>query len=302
MPENRPEQDSGLDRRQFIRVAGLAGLGMIIAACTESKPGAQTPEGGKATGPTVTPVGGREGSTAGLPGIDVDINTPKNYPIAHPDMDGKMIDVRVPGGFTPDKRLVVAQSPKALALPADLKQFSDWEVALNTKRKGGALAGYDHQQNDWCPTVDFKCNAQSNMYSWSVYQGMYVELPGIGRLVGGPRRSVVALVLNLDGSVFPWDKLNKDYGQTTQVRGFRATGRIFDGEKNVDQLEQGLAGHWLFRQFNGTPEKSYIGITDSPDNAQETLLVSAIRRQWGNNPDGSKRMQFQLMRAEVVKR
>lgn len=218
--------------------------------------------------------------------------------LQHPD--GDKTEVRqMPDGFTPDRSLTFATDIKSLEIGSDLKIFSDWETALNTKRPGGALAGYNYDYNDFCPTGDFKCNVQGDMFGWRTFQGDFVEVPGIGRLEGGPRRSVVLNVLNLDGSVHAWD--NEKNGQVTVKRGFTATGRIFNGEKNVDALERNLSGHWAFRQFFGTPEKSYIGITDNPDNALEVLMVSVQRKQWGNNPDGTKRMEFQLIRAEILK-
>lgn len=219
--------------------------------------------------------------------------------LLHPDQDHK-VEIALPNGFTPDKNLHIATDISALELGSDFSIYQDWETALNTKREKGALAGYNYDYNDFCQSRDFQCNVQADMYGWRTFQGEWVEVPLIGRLVGGPRRSVVLNVLNLDGSVHAWDAEKSE--QTKVKRGFTATGRIFDGEHNVDILERNLSGHWTFRQFSGTPEKSYIGITDSPDNAQEVLLVSVQRKQWGFNADKSKRLEFQLIRAEIVRR
>lgn len=220
------------------------------------------------------------------------------FVIRHPDEDKTEARV-LPAGFAPDKSLHFATDIKPLDIGSDLKPYQDWETALNTKRPAGPLAGYNYDYNDFCQTGDFRCNVQGDMFAWRTFQGEEVEVPGVGRLEGGPRRSVLFNLLNLDGSVHAWD--NEKSCQVRVKRGFTATGRIFDGQKNVDVLERNLSGHWLFRQAFGTPENSYTGITDSPDNAKEVLVVSVQRKQWGLNPDGSKRMKFQLIRAELVK-
>ncbi len=214
--------------------------------------------------------------------------------------DGGEADMTLPAGFTPDARLVVPSDLTVNPINSDLSVYADWEKALNTGRPvGDRLAGYNYDYNDFCPTADDMCNVQGDMYAWRVFQGQEVEVPGIGRLVGGPRISVVLLFINLDDSVVAWDNQVGGQGQVKVERGFTATGRIFDGNK-LTETEENLAGHWLFTQENGDPGKSYIGITDSPDNAQGTLFVTVVRKQWGNNPDGSKRMENQLMRAELV--
>lgn len=217
--------------------------------------------------------------------------------LQHPDQGGKTVVTALPEGFIPDKDLHMATDIKSLDV-GDVNQYKDWEKALNTGRPvGDRLTGYNYDYNDFCNNVlpKFTCTAQGDMYAWRVFQGEKVVVPGIGELTGGPRRSVVVIVLNLDGSIHAWDPENP-----VQVKhGFTATGRIFDGDKAV-KTEQGLLGHWLSRQFNGTPEKSYIGVTDDPNNAKETLFVTVQRKQWGLNADGSKRMEFQLIRAGIA--
>lgn len=220
--------------------------------------------------------------------------------LQHPD-GGKTELRTLPEGFTPDRNLYFATDIQPLPVGTDLSIYQDWETALNTKRPEGPLAGYNYDYNDYCPVPGFACNMQADMYAWRTIQGEEVEVPGIGKLVGGPRRSVVLNILNLDGSVHAWDEEKEKNGPVEVKHGFTATGRIFNGEKDVDALERSLSGHWLFRQAYGTPEKSYIGITDSPENAQEVLLVSVQRKQWGFNSDGIKRMEFQLIRAELVR-
>ncbi|TSC88215.1 MAG: hypothetical protein G01um10145_924 [Microgenomates group bacterium Gr01-1014_5] len=230
--------------------------------------------------------------------------------LRHPD--GDKTEVRqLPEGFTPDRDLVFATDLKPREIKKDLKVYQDWETAINTKRSAGALAGYNYDKNDFCEVPGFDCNVQADMFAWRTFQGQEVRVPGVGILKGGNGRSVVLNVLNLDGSVHAWD--SEEHGPVYVKRGFTATGRIFDGEKNVDATEENLSGHWLFRQAQGTPEKSYVGITNSLDNAQEVLLVTVQRKQWGFEVDAqgketvdakgnkTKRMQFQLVRAELVK-
>lgn len=225
------------------------------------------------------------------------VNQTGVFRLQHPDQDGKTIEVRVPSGFTPDSRLNVSTDTRALPV-GDLNQYKDWETALNTGRPAGdRLAGYNYDYNDFCPVRDFKCNVQLDMYAWRVFQGQEVDVPGIGHLVGSERRSVLVIIFNLADDVKAYDE--REAGQVTVVRGFTATGRIFDGNK-IATTERNVTGHWLYTQKEGRPEKSYTGITDSPDNARETLLVTVIRKEWGKNADGTKRYQDQLLRAEIV--
>lgn len=276
-----------------------------VLAGFDAKPKISASANGGVPEPTVIPTAtAKATATARLIDTQVcDITVPADksgdaFVLRHPDEDKSEARV-LPVGFTPDKSLHFATDIKPLDIGSDLKPYQDWETALNTKRAAGSLAGYNYDYNDFCQTGNFRCNVQGDMFAWRTFQGEEVEVPGVGRLEGGPRRSVVLNVLNLDGSVHAWD--NEKSCQVQVKRGFTATGRIFDGQKNVDVLERNLSGHWLFRQAFGTPEKSYIGITDDPDNAREVLLVSVQRKQWGLNPDGSKRMEFQLIRAELVK-
>lgn len=221
------------------------------------------------------------------------------WALLHPDEDHK-VSVDLPTGFTPDKRLHIATDVN-FEFPTSFDQFKDWETAVNTKRAGGPLAGYNYDYNDFCQVPGFRCNVQGDMFGWRIFQGQTVEIPGIGRLEGGPRRSVVVIAANRDGSVQAWDN-DSDLGPVYDKHGFTATGRIFDADnkQKLSDLYTALSGHWLFRQFNGTPEKSYVGITDSSDNAREVLIAVVQRVQWGFNPDQSKRMEWQLVRAALI--
>lgn len=248
---------------------------------------------------TVTPQSSVEVSLATITRITPADKNGDRWVLRHPDED-KNVDISLPPGFTPAKSLHNAIDITPLALGNDWVNYQDWEKMLNTGRPvGDRLAGYNYDYNDFCMVPGFYCNVQSDLYAWRVFQGHEVRIPGIGTLIGGDRRSVMVLILNLDASVFPWDV--KENGPVYVERGFTATGRIFDGTK-APATEQLLVEHWLSKQFLGESSKSYLGITDNPDNARETLLVSAQRKQWGLNPDGSKRLEFQLIRAELIRR
>ena len=218
------------------------------------------------------------------------------------DGDGKEMQISLPQGFTPDARLVMATNIKKGTVNSDLSVYKDWEKALNTGRPvGDRLAGYNYDYNDFCQTLDFECNVQADMYAWRIFQGETVSIPGIGTLEGGPRESVMVLFLNATPDVTAFDK--DGMGQVLVKRGFTATGRSFDANPyspKFQKEESGLLGHWLFRQAQGTPEKSYVGITNSPDNANKTLFAVVVKNQWGNNPDGSPRYQFQLLDAGIA--
>ncbi len=208
--------------------------------------------------------------------------------------DGQEVSINLPEGFTPDKNLVIQSDLQMNEINKDLSKYQDWDKVVHE------VAGYNYDENDFSGNADFKENVQGDMWAWRVFQGDRVEVPGIGLLEGDERTSVVVLFLNLQPKVIDWD--NEGYGQTYTRHGFTATGRIWDAgsPEKIAKTEELLSGHWLFRQKEGTPEKSYIGVTDDPDNAKKTLFVSAAYRQWGNNEDGTPREQFQLLRAELV--
>ncbi len=286
--------------RALPRSAGQAASPVASPSATATTAPTATAVPATATAvPTVTP-GGVKTLSIQYKEIQPAPQSGDSWSLKHPDQD-KIVSLKLPEGFIPAVNLHAVTDVKANTVDmAHLDKYSDWETILNTKRKGGALAGYNYDYNDWCAVPGFYCNVQGDMYGWRTFQGMEARIPGIGTLVGGPRRSGVVNVLNLADSVHPWD-IDGD-GPIYLKRGFTATGRIFDGHpiEKIVPLEEGLTGHWVFRNINGTPEKSYIGITDSKDNAREVLTASVLRRQWGNNPDGTPRIEFQLMRAEIL--
>lgn len=289
-----------LSRRDLLRAGAFGAVAFALAACEVSNggqtrataspsgslvPGASGPAFGEGAGATITPL------------KDRDFAQRQGDHWVLQDPDGNPVDHNFVSGFYPEKDLIVATDVNLHRIDiSHLDKYADWEKALNTGRPvGDRLSGYNYDYNDFCPTEDFECNVQGDMWAWRVFQGQEVQIPELGKLVGSEGKSVVALFINLEPDVVAWD--NEELGQVKVKRGFTATGRMFDGDKWIEMEEQ-LAGHWLHRQKNGTPEKSYVGITDDPDNAKGALFVTFVYRQWGNNEDGTPRRQFQLVRAQ----
>lgn len=274
-------------------VGGFAFSGVGAPRETSADNSNPTPSASEAAGATptpstevtVTPEASQE------PGVEAAIKNGDSW--AMKDPDGTEVNISLPEGFTPDSRLVIQKDLKMNKI-GSFKNYKDWDKVVHE------VAGYNYDYNDFCQTEDFECNVQGDMWAWRVFQGQEVEIPGIGKLEGGPNKSVVVLFLNLQPNVIAWDK--DELGQVMVKRGFTATGRGWDmgTPEKIAETEENLGGHWLFRQAEGTPEKSYIGITDDPENARETLYVAVAYRQWGNNEDGTPREQFQLLRAENV--
>lgn len=281
----------GITRRGFI----LGGLGLIASACLGG-----TPDQGRQIGiPASKPTGAATQSETGTrltsqitPAERVNENV---FRLKHPDGD-KNEDRQMPEGFTPDSRLYANIDTKPLPF-GDLSQYSTAAKAHISDGTPDGV-GYNYDYNDYCMVPGFECNQQWDLWAWRINQGEVVRVPGIGELRGGPRRSVLLVVLNLDNRVKAYDI--KQNGPLYVEHGFTATGRIFDGN-NAQRNERNLTGHWLWKQGHGDEGKSYHGVTNDPDDALETLVVTVIRKQWGNNPDGSKRVEDQLVRAEIVK-
>lgn len=220
--------------------------------------------------------------------------------------DGEKQEIVLAEGFVPDTRLRIHTQPdtfqNTLPLPKNTTTYADFQKALNTKRPDGTppLAGYDPsiELGDYCSNPpNHQCTAQLNMFSWKVFTGEEIDIPGVGSLRGKENRAVMVLLLNRDCSVHAWDG-------STPIRvehGFTGGGPLWDGEKNVDKAEQGLLTHYTDRLLHGIPGM-YRGACNNPENCGEVLVVSAQRRQWGNNPDGSPRRIFELLRAEIVRK
>lgn len=220
--------------------------------------------------------------------------------------DGEKQEIVLPEGFVPDARLKIHTQPdtfqRTLLLPKDTTAYADFQKALNTKQPDGTppLAGYDPsiELGDYCSNPpNHQCTAQLNMFSWKVFTGEKINIPGIGLLTGKENRAVMVLLLNRDGSVHAWD----GNSPVRVEHGFTGGGPLWDGERNVDKAEQGLAAHYADRLLYGIPGM-YRGACDNPENCAELLAVSVQRRQWGNNPDGSPRRIFELIRAEIIRK
>lgn len=263
---------------------------------------------GPDTDPNSSPTPGCEvpnsnnGLTEGcIPGMEMVIRNGDNWVMK--DGDQNEVNTSLPEGFTPDARLAMATNITRGEVNSDLSVYADWEEALNTGRpEDDRLAGYNYDYNDFCQALNFECNVQGDMYAWRLFQGQKVCIPGIGTLEGGDRRSVMVLFLNATPDVTAWDQ--DGMGQVLVKRGFTATGRSFDANPYSDKfqsLESGLLGHWLYRQAAGTPEKSYVGVTNDPENAQSTLFAVVVKNQWGFEADGqTPRYQFQLLDAGIA--
>lgn len=214
------------------------------------------------------------------------------YTLRHPD--GYNVQLNAVEGFTPDERLYVPNdlSPRNFQ---DFGNYADWDNIINNPTH--PIAGYSYDKNDEAESRDFFTNAQLGMFDWRVLQGQEVIIPGIGKLVGSERRSVVALLINAEEDVVAFDE--EELGQVKIKRGFTATGPVFnlENKEKIMEAEEVLGGHWIHRQ--GPENPSYDGITDHPENAREVLYVAAVYRQWGHNDDGSERRQFQLIRSGI---
>ncbi len=212
--------------------------------------------------------------------------------------DGASVNVHLPDGFAPDVNLRYLGG--ALQLPADVSQYRDFQKALNTPDGTyPALAGYDPsiEYGDYCNNPpDHACADQLNMFSWEVKTGEKAQKSQIGSLVGARNRSIMIMEINRDGSVHAWDNPPEQV-----VHGFSGGGPIWDGEHHIPETEKRLVGHYADRLLNGIPGM-YRGACDNPNNCNEVLAVSVQRRQWGNNSDGSRRIIFELIRAEIIRK
>src|SRR3989344_5686224 len=218
-----------------------------------------------------------------------------NWIVNNPD--GQAETIPAVDGFTPDTSLVLAPAwGKAMLLnPAKL---ADFQPSLNNPNH--PLVGYTYGENDQSDNLDYRRTLQVPIFSWTVATGEEVEAPGIGHLKGGPGRAVELMIMNIDGTV-------GDFGSDNPImikHGFTGAGRIWDGN-NVVEDEQGISSHYVSRLQSGVTlpgESGFVGQCDIPSNCNEVLVVSVIRRQWGNNPNGSPRIQYQLLREEIVRK
>lgn len=213
------------------------------------------------------------------------------------DSDGNEVtkDLSKAIGFVPDENLLVSdlQTEKLGQDKASVTQ--DWDNYLNSSKK--PYAGFTDGTNDYNQYYNHQSGPQVPAYSWMIHTGFYVEMPGIGRLVGEPGRAVCVLILNRTDRVYRFPT-----NSVTVIAGFQGWGRIWNcDEKPVIETEKRITNHFLTRLGLGVPEKGFIGQTDQgAENATTVTVVTVERIQWGNNDDGTPRFQFRLLRAETV--
>lgn len=216
-----------------------------------------------------------------------------NWIINNPD--GQAENISSIDGFTPDASLVLAPEWEQ-ALPLDPAKFADFQKSLNDP--DDPLVGWTDGENDQSDNVDYRQTKQGAMYSWNVFTGEELDVPGIGHLKGGPGEAVMVMAMNISDHVINWGSNNP----VMVKHGFTGFGRIWD-ENKVVRAEQGISSHFVNRLGNGVTqpgESGFVGQCDLPTNCDKVLVVSVIYRQWGNYPNGTPRLQFQLLRVEQV--
>lgn len=226
--------------------------------------------------------------------------TPGSHVYLLHDSDKKdiYIDLSQADGFTPDKNLIISdlQANQLGNVSADISR--NFQNYLNKPYDGfGPLAGYTDGTNDYNQYKDNQSNPQVPAYSWMIHTGLSVDMPGIGKVEGGPGRAVSVLILNRTDRVYRFPT-----NSVTVEAGFQGWGRIWDGSADsVVKTEERLSNHYLTRMGEGVPEVGFIGQTDQGEkNADSVTMVSVEMIQWGNNENGSPRYQFRLFRAETV--
>lgn len=220
------------------------------------------------------------------------------YMLQNPDQETVLVDFSKAIGFTPDKNLVISPLKTKKLGQESAKITRDFQKYLNTSRNGfGPLAGYTDGTNDYNQYQDHQSGPQVPAYSWMVHTGLTVDMPGIGRVDGGPGRAVVVLILNRTDKVYRFPT-----NSVTVEAGFQGWGRLWDGNaKETIEAEKRLTNHYLTRLGEGVPETGFIGQTDQGErNADSATVITVERTQWGKNEDGTPRYQFQLLRAETV--
>lgn len=211
--------------------------------------------------------------------------------------DNEPVKVSLPEEYTPDATLKISDIRAKNLLPVPEIAGNFQEYLNNPDDEMGALAGFTDSVNDYNEYYNHRSGPQLPAYSWEVFTGLDVEIPGVGRVEGGPGRAAMVLIINRTDDVYRWP--------TNSVRveaGFKGWGRIWNGEaKYVQETEKRLVQHFLTRLGQGVPETGFIGQCDQgARNCDEVAVVSVERIQWGNNPDGSPRYQFRLIRAETI--
>jgi len=215
------------------------------------------------------------------------------------DSDNNPIELELPENFIPDADLRISTdvSPEnVLPIPKEAADFQSYLNSVNNPLNQ-PLAGYMYGTNDYNQYGERTSGPQLPIYSWLIHTGEIVHIPGIGRVTGSPGRAVAVLIINRTNNVYQWSP------ETVYVKsGFQGAGRIWNGEAPyVAEAERRLVQHYGYILGNGHPESGFIGQCDLVDNCRRVTFITAERIQWGNNPDGTPRYQFRLIRAEDIK-
>ena len=287
-----------VSRREFLKFAGV-----VLAAGATGVLGYVLGEGNRATEPTstLTPTPEPTATTEPTVSSEGTFFTPaeKNGDqwVLYTS-DGDPVTLSLPDGYTPDGTLKISSDvhpQNLLPVPKDAAKFQEY---LNNRQGDmGALAGFTDSINDYNQYYNHASGPQLPAYSWEVFTGSVVEIPGIGRVEGGRGRAAMILILNRTDRVYRWP-MNSVHVEA----GFLGWGRIWNGEAPyVQETEKRLVQHFLTRLGQGVPETGFIGQCDQgARNCDEVTVVSAERIQWGNNSDGTPRFQFRLIRVETV--
>lgn len=207
--------------------------------------------------------------------------------------------------FTPDASLNVPIGNADIDIKVESlgdvpAEAGDFQSYLNTSDNpaGEPLAGYAYGTNDYNQYGDHAATPQLPAYSWEVFTGLDVSVPGIGRVKGGEGRAAMVLVLNRTDDVFRWP----DEQPVEVEAGFQGVGRLWNGDAEpMAEAEKRLVNHYRYNLGNGHNESGLEGQCDQGnDNCNSVTVVTAERVQWGNNDDGTPRYQFRLLRAEDV--
>ena len=302
--------EQSMYRKVLTRVVAPAALVVGIGACSSSpsatpdnSPIVRATDSMPSSSPTkvdfvITPAPSASASIEASASMQLSLSKPASqnasgeWIVTNPD--GVTEAIKVVDGFTPDTKLVLAPE-YGKTLPIEPSKFADFQKSLNDPKH--PLVGYTYGGNDQSENLNYERTLQVPMYSWTVATGLEVDAPGIGHLIGGPGTAVELMIMNIDGSI-------GDFGSDNPILikdGFTGTGRIWDGN-NLLPDEQGISSHYVNRLqtgVTGAGESGFIGQCDQAANCDKVLVVSVVRRQWGQNPDGSKRFQYQLLREEL---
>lgn len=271
------------------------------AATTEATTAATTAETTTATTEATTAETTAKANTIEVDGetIETFVSTPVSqngvYILHDPDMVEISKDFNQVIGFVPDEDLLISNLKTETLGKDSASVTQNWDTYLNSNKK--PYAGFTDGTNDYNQYYLHQATPQIPAYSWMVHTGYYIEMPGIGRVIGEKGRAVMILVINRTDAVYRFRN-----EPVTVIAGFQGWGRIWNGdEKPVIETEKRITNHYLTRLGLGVPEKGFIGQTDQgAENATTVTVITVQYIQWGNEKDGSPRYQFQLLRAETV--